>query len=46
MISTSEGGRQRLIDRRNEVAKSYKMKINVKKKTNNYDNVSNRGEDG
>ena len=31
MISNSEGGLQRLIDRLNEVAKSYKMKINVKK---------------
>ena len=29
MISNSEGGLQRLIDRLNEVAKSYKMKINV-----------------
>ena len=32
MISNSEGGGlQRLMDRLNEVAKSYKMKINVKK---------------
>ena len=32
MISNSEGGLQRLMDRLNEVAKNYKMKINVKKK--------------
>ena len=31
MISNSEEGLQRLMDRLNEVAKSYKMKINVKK---------------
>ena len=31
MISNSEGGLQRLMDRLNDVAKSYKMKINVKK---------------
>ena len=31
MICNSKGGLQRLIDRLNEVAKSYKMKINVKK---------------
>ena len=31
MISNSEGGLQRFMDRLNEVTKSYKMKINVKK---------------
>ena len=31
MISNSEGKLQRLMDTLNEVAKSYKMKINVKK---------------
>ena len=31
MISNSEGGLQRLMDRLNEVRKSYKIKINVKK---------------
>ena len=31
MISDSERGLQRLMDRLNEVAKSYKMKINVMK---------------
>ena len=41
MISNSERGLQRLMDRLNKVAKSYKTKSNVKK-DKNYDSVSNR----